>query len=65
MLKWIAAYLEAMLDGEELFYWDLPDVETENVLQELAQLDQLDAQVQGDDLPEALNMIMSAYRKHG
>lgn len=65
MLKWIAAYLEAMMDAEELFYWDLPDVEPEDVTQELSQLAQLDAQVQGDDLPEALNMIMSAYRKHG
>jgi hypothetical protein len=60
MLKWIAAYLEAMMDAEESFHWDLPDVEPEDVIQELAQLDQLDAQVQGDHHPQALAWILNS-----
>lgn len=57
--QWVKAYLEAFMNQVDDFEFDF-EQEDLSVQEELAELERLDAQVQGDELPDALNMIMSA-----
>lgn len=58
---WMARFLENFLSQEDVWEFDgVSDVQAE-----LRDLDALDAQVQGDECPEALEWIMQAHRKHG
>lgn len=71
MAAWLEAYLARFLAQTDEFLWgddlfdDVPDdLDKEpDVEQELALLDALDATVQGDELPDTLNMIMSAVKR--
>jgi hypothetical protein len=52
-------YLEGLFGEEDVFDFDLP-----SVFDEMAALELIDAEVKGDDHPQALEMIMNSYRKH-
>ena len=57
---WLRSYITDFFSGENV------NISFENFLEnpDLAALETLDQQVQGDDHPEALDMIMGAYRRH-
>lgn len=57
---WLRSYITDFFSGENV------NISFENFLEnpDLAALETLDQQVQGDDHPEALDMIMDAYRRH-
>ncbi len=56
---WVQKFLEDFLSQEDA--WDFDSVSDVNT--ELRDLEVLDAQVQGDHLPDTLNMIMSAVQR--
>lgn len=57
---WLRSYITDFFSGENV------NISFENFLEnsDLAALETLDQQVQGDEHPEALDMIMGAYRRH-
>ena len=57
---WVRQYLEAFLATDDLFEFSVPVLAD----LQLAELERLDAQVQGDECPQALEWIMNAHRKH-
>lgn len=62
MAAWVKAYLEAFMNQADQFEFDF-EPEQLAVQEQLAELERLDAQVQGEDLPDTLNMIMSAVQR--
>lgn len=74
MAAWLDEYLTKFLSDQGAFDWsgdhmfpeymdDLNSDPTLDTAQELADLERLDAQVQGEDLPDTLAMIMSAVQR--
>lgn len=58
---WMIKFLENLLAQEDIW----PFASESTVHDELSELEALDAKVQGEECPQALEWILQAHRKHG